>query len=158
MEKNVEFIARGLAFQNGKILLCKRKDRDYYFFPGGHIEFGEFAGDALKREIKEEIGINAKIHELMGMLENVFKDKGSIFHEVNFVFRIEVDEQNVKSLEDHLEFCWMDYNDFLGKTVLPTALKKQLLKRLEIKKDDDEIKSNYFEVSKDYSRIPFCDL
>ena len=158
MEKSVEFIARGLAFQNGKILLCKRKDRDYYFFPGGHVEFGEIAENALKRELKEEIGINAEVHELVGILENVFKDNGGLFHEVNFVFRIEIDEQNVKSLEDHLEFCWMDYGDFLKEKVFPTALKNQLLKRVEIKKDDDEIRSNYFEVSKDYSRIPFCDI
>lgn len=30
---------------------------DVYQFPGGHLEFGESLEDALKREVKEELGI-----------------------------------------------------------------------------------------------------
>ena len=40
---------------NNEILLscCE----DVYQFPGGHLEFGESLEDALKREVKEELGI-----------------------------------------------------------------------------------------------------
>ena len=43
----------------GKIFLMKsRKWRDKYVMPGGHIELGEKIEDALKREIKEETGLD----------------------------------------------------------------------------------------------------
>ncbi len=43
--------------KGGKILLVKRNNkpfRNYWTFPGGHIERGETALQAIKREVKEE--------------------------------------------------------------------------------------------------------
>jgi 8-oxo-dGTP diphosphatase len=128
MQKQIEFIARGFIFQNGKVLLCKRKDRDYYFFPGGHIEFGEFVEDALKREIKEEIDAEVTKCNFIGIAENIFKDGEDEHHEINFTFQAEIDREDVKALEDYLEFRWLDYNDFLKEKVLPTSLKEEIIK------------------------------
>ena len=51
---------RGAAIivQEGKIALIKRirEDETYYVFPGGGIEEGETAEEAMKREIYEELG------------------------------------------------------------------------------------------------------
>ena len=55
-----ELCVRGIIEKDGKILVCKRKDKDYYFFPGGHIEFGERAKQALIRELNEEYNEIAK--------------------------------------------------------------------------------------------------
>lgn len=41
---------------DGKLVLCKHKARDTYEFPGGHIEAGESAEDAARRELYEETG------------------------------------------------------------------------------------------------------
>ena len=41
---------------DGKLVLCKHKVRDTYEFPGGHIEAGESAEDAARRELYEETG------------------------------------------------------------------------------------------------------
>jgi ADP-ribose pyrophosphatase YjhB (NUDIX family) len=153
MKKNIEFIARGIIFQKGKILLCKRKDGDYYFFPGGHIEFGELAEDALKREIKEEVGAKVKKCKFVSVLENVFRDKNKTTHEINLVFQAEINKKDVRALENHLEFCWMERSEFLKKTVLPTLLKKELLDEFRAKKDEDEIKSNYYKTQKIYFHL-----
>lgn len=43
----------------GKIFLMKSyKWKDKYVIPGGHVELGEKIADALKREIKEETGLD----------------------------------------------------------------------------------------------------
>jgi 8-oxo-dGTP diphosphatase len=128
MQKQIEFIARGFIFQNGKVLLCKRKDRDYYFFPGGHIEFGEFAEDALKRELMEEIDAKITKCEFIGMAENVFRDGERETHEINFTFQAEIDREDTRALEDYLEFCWLSYDEFLKEKVLPTSLKDEIIK------------------------------
>jgi 8-oxo-dGTP diphosphatase len=128
MEKHIEFIARGFIFQNGKVLLCKRKDRAYYFFPGGHVEFGEFMKDALKREIVEEIGAEVTKCEFIGTAENIFKDGKREAHEINFTFQAEIDREDVVALEDYLEFRWLSWDEFEKAEVLPTSLKAEIIK------------------------------
>ncbi|MCD6233110.1 NUDIX domain-containing protein [bacterium] len=59
-DKKISVLVRAVIEVKGKILVCKKKGNKYYFFPGGHIEFGESAKKALKREIKEELGLNIK--------------------------------------------------------------------------------------------------
>ncbi|MDD3302490.1 MAG: NUDIX hydrolase [Candidatus Gracilibacteria bacterium] len=47
--------------EKGEILLIKHKNKDFWVFPGGHIEDKEEPYAALKREIKEELGLDIKI-------------------------------------------------------------------------------------------------
>lgn len=148
MKKNIEFIARGIVMQDGKVLLCKNKKLDHYFFPGGHVEFNEFAEEALKREIKEETGAEIKDCKLVGILENVFKDKKDMIHEINFIFKTKIDKQDVHSLENHLDFCWVYPKDLANERVLPVLLKKELLNGSKVEKDIDDVKSNYYRIGK----------
>ena len=55
-------VVAALLARDGRVLLCHRSpDRkwfpDVWDFPGGHVEAGETAEDALVREIAEEIGV-----------------------------------------------------------------------------------------------------
>ena len=54
--------------------------------PGGAIEFGERAADALRREIREEIRAEITKPHLLAVLENTFKLEGVPKHELIFVF------------------------------------------------------------------------
>jgi 8-oxo-dGTP diphosphatase len=58
----------------GKVLVVKEK-QDFWSLPGGGLEHGETAQDCLKREIKEEIGVdNAEIKEIL-YSTNVYLDQ-----------------------------------------------------------------------------------
>ena len=48
-----EICVRAIIRRGNKILVCIGKKSGIYFFPGGHIEYGETAEAALKRELKE---------------------------------------------------------------------------------------------------------
>ena len=53
---------------------------------GGHVEFGEHAEHAVRRELLEEIGQSLSEVRLLGVLENIFDWDGSRAHEIVFVF------------------------------------------------------------------------
>ena len=129
-----EICARGIVWCQGKILVCYCKSKKHYFFPGGHIEFGENAKEALAREMKEELGISVKKCLFIGTVENIYLEDNQKHHEINQVFEIEVDRISDESKEDHLEFSLLNADEFSQKDILPIALKKAILKWLKDKK------------------------
>ena len=60
--KNLEVVA-GLIFDQGRVLVCQRKLQSSFAlkweFPGGKVEPGEEPESALRRELREELGIEA---------------------------------------------------------------------------------------------------
>ncbi len=46
-----------------RILLCRHEKpgREYWLLPGGGVESGESLVDALRRELREEVGIDARL-------------------------------------------------------------------------------------------------
>jgi 8-oxo-dGTP pyrophosphatase MutT (NUDIX family) len=48
------------------ILLVKARDKDNWQLPGGRVESGETAVEALVREVKEETGLKAEVVRLTG--------------------------------------------------------------------------------------------
>jgi ADP-ribose pyrophosphatase YjhB (NUDIX family) len=80
-----------LIRRSGDAALLVSTDRDsfgnVYERPlGGHVEFGEYAADTARREIKEEIDQDLKDLQLLGVLENLFELDGESRHEIVFVF------------------------------------------------------------------------
>ena len=68
----IENIARGVCISDGHVLLCRPKGGAYSYLPGGHIEFGETGREALVREIREELGVEASAGRFLGVVENSF--------------------------------------------------------------------------------------
>ena len=131
---NFEVCVRAIIRHDNKILVCKSKEKKYYFFPGGHINFGEGAKEALLRELKEELNISIRKTSFIGVIENIYIEEGQRHHEINLVFDIEARKVNEQSKEDHIDFFLIDIKSFSRQEVLPIALKKALLKWLKDKK------------------------
>jgi nucleoside triphosphatase len=94
----------------GKILLAKsHKWFDKYTLPGGHIEVGENMIDAVKREVKEEVGLNVEVVEMLLVQEAIFapefhKRKHFIF--IDFYCKSE--DQQVKLDQDEIQdYIWV---------------------------------------------------
>jgi 8-oxo-dGTP diphosphatase len=59
-----------LIQRNGKILMLQRANepfKDYWVLPGGFMCFEETAEEAVKRETKEETGLDVKIERIIGI-------------------------------------------------------------------------------------------
>ena len=136
MNKKIDVLVRAIIQERGKILVCKKIGKDYrgknyYFFPGGHMDFGESARKALKRELKEELGLEIKKSSFIGGSERVFIEAAKKYHEINLVFQVLTDKIKTKSKEDHLQFFLMDKDQLSREKVLPKALTKAVLKWLK---------------------------
>jgi ADP-ribose pyrophosphatase YjhB (NUDIX family) len=54
----------------GRILLHKRADNEFWSIPGGGMEPGESIADTIVREVREETGIEARVEKLLGVYSN----------------------------------------------------------------------------------------
>ncbi len=114
--------------EEGKVLLARsHKWFGKLTLPGGHIEVGETMRDALRREVKEEVGLDVEVVRLLLVQEAIFtaefwKHKHFIF----FDFLCRTKGQQVKLDRDEIQdYVWafpgqalnMDLDSFTRKTV-----------------------------------------
>ena len=118
----IETIARGVCVRNGKLLLCKAKGGKTTYLPGGHIEFGETERQALVREIKEELGLDAQAGAFLGVVENAFLQHGKPHAEINLVYALSLAEGETTAQEDWIEFEWRALSNL--DDLLPEAFRK----------------------------------
>jgi len=129
---SVEFIARAVIRRGDEVLLAHGIGELNTFLPGGHVEPGEYADEALRRELSEELGLNSVIGDFVRVLEHKFTDrKGSHYEEVNLIFEASIGTLDVASIEGHLEFIWAKPDEFKSRNLLPSSLPGLLVKWFE---------------------------
>ena len=72
--------------RDGALLVSESADPLFQRPLGGHVEFGEYALDTVRREFGEEIDQELTDVRLLGVLENIFGWRGGTEHEVVFIF------------------------------------------------------------------------
>jgi len=128
--KTIEVIARGACVRAGRLLVCHSKGASNTYLPGGHVEFGEGAKEALCRELKEELGRPARAGRLLGVVEHTFVQEGRRHCEVNLVFELRVSGISVRRLppscEAAIEFRWVDLERLVEARLEPRVLRRRL--------------------------------
>lgn len=129
---NIHLIVRGLILKSNYILLLRpssdNKDflQELSFLPGGHVDQGEMAKEALKRELLEELNIEFQIKECLGALECTWNRKGELYHELNLLFIADAPYLNLNnppiSNEKHIQFFWHPIADLASLNLLPKTL------------------------------------
>lgn len=105
----VEVVA-GIIYKGDKFLIAqrnlKKSQGGLWEFPGGKLEVGETAAEALKREIKEEFNADIEVDEFVG--ENVHhypeKDIKLMFYKARLI------GDKIEALE-HEDFKWITKED-----------------------------------------------
>jgi 8-oxo-dGTP diphosphatase len=75
-------VVAALIVKNDKVLVCQRTRHQTmplkWEFPGGKIEDGEQPRDALRRELEEELGIDAEIGDEVARIRHNYKNGGAV--------------------------------------------------------------------------------
>jgi 8-oxo-dGTP pyrophosphatase MutT (NUDIX family) len=128
----------GVAIHNGRILLDRNSRNTYWVLPGGHPEMMEPMAEALRREVKEEIGADVEVVRLLWIMENFFH-KSKDIHELSFYFLMQItpDSDLLKSdgpfygqeHEHRLTFQWFPLDEAMlaGLPLNPGYLSRALL-------------------------------
>ncbi len=80
----------GIITKKDKILLIKRDIgpfKGFWVLPGGHVDYNEKVEQAIKREVKEELGTEVKVKNLIGVYSDPERDPR--YHSVSVAFELE---------------------------------------------------------------------
>jgi len=79
MSQKSILVAAGIVLKGDLVLICQRHHSDAYGmqweFPGGKVDEGEDLKTALRRELVEELTIEAEVGEEVFRLEHTYPDR-----------------------------------------------------------------------------------
>lgn len=101
----------------GKILLVKSPIRGWEY-PGGLIEPGETFEQALKREIREEAGVEVEVTGFVGICKNTARDI------VNIDFTCRYLSGQLTTSEESTEVCWASEEEAFSMITFPLTRKR----------------------------------
>ncbi len=123
---------KGFIFYKDKYLFIQKTDNGtensgYWELPGGGLNFGEFPELALKREIKEETGLD--INVIKPLIVWSF-NKNTTKQVVGITYLCEAINDEVVISEEHDNYTWVKKEDF-NKIILLPELKEDMKKWME---------------------------
>jgi len=111
--------------QNKKILLTKRAippKKDWWDVPGGFLKNGEYPETGIKREMKEELGVEIKIMKLLGIYLDKYEDPSyPPYKTLNFCYLVRIIKGKLKPADDVKEAKWFDQNNLPKKVAFKNA-------------------------------------
>jgi ADP-ribose pyrophosphatase YjhB (NUDIX family) len=125
-----------VALDADRVLLHRVEGQSFWSPPGGRVELGEPAAEALRREMREELGTGLTVQSLLWLIENFYRDDGTNFHELALYFRVAFpagsglygrpdrfhgDEEGMR-----LIFRWFPVDGLEEVTLYPTFLRTAL--------------------------------
>ncbi|MDJ1476159.1 NUDIX domain-containing protein [Bacillus sp. LS15-K4] len=111
---------------HSKVLVQCDENESFYRFPGGSIEFGETAKEAIIRELMEEYDLKIDVQELAVVNEHIFEWKNEKGHHCTLIHRGTVQERITNEIR-HKEYediilIWKSINELMEKPTYPEGI------------------------------------
>lgn len=123
-------VVAAIMRRQGKVLVGQRPEgaslARTWEFPGGKIELGESPEEALARELREELGVDAEVGELKLVATHAYGKTGILF----LFYDVKYWKGQVKT-QQHLDLRWVTPKE-LGQLDLPEANTKFLQQILKV--------------------------
>lgn len=105
-----EVVVNGIVTCNGQVLLGKKEEMEghpisgEWHFPGGHLEDREEPEETIRREIREETGLDVEVHQLLDATTTSWDD---VEKPVRLLFHCESEEMDAEPMDDLTETKWV---------------------------------------------------
>lgn len=115
MKRGIDFIGVGVGAiivnDARQLFLAKRgneakNERGSWEFPGGSVEFGETLAQALKREMREEYGVEIEVGELLDVADHILPEEGQHWVSPTFICRIVSGQPEIAEPEKCAAIGW----------------------------------------------------
>lgn len=127
----------GMIIHEGKILAMHDQRSPYYYLPGGRVQLGETVEEAVLREIREELEIDAKIVRPLWFNQGFFTEdvSGERFHEICLYFLLNVSHTDLLSKGETFTlsegnqrhvFEWLAFDRLKAEYFYPIFLKEKI--------------------------------
>jgi 8-oxo-dGTP diphosphatase len=107
-------VAAGILKQDGRFLICQRKRSGAFplqwEFPGGKVEAGEDAQTCLRRELREELAIEAEIGPEVSAFQYIYPNG----FQVNLVFFRVSGHAGKMANQAFEQILWVEPDDLLS--------------------------------------------
>jgi 8-oxo-dGTP pyrophosphatase MutT (NUDIX family) len=129
---NIRFNYRvvGVTIQDDCVLLHTMHDAAYWILPGGRVEAGETSPQALRREMREELGQEIEVGRLLWIVETFLRDGGRTYHGLGLYYLMTLTAPlrsfEVMDGETRLSFAWQPLSRLTDLVVYPPFLAQQL--------------------------------
>ncbi len=112
-DPNVAVLAATAIIRDAKILLVREEAEPYnrrWVLPQGYVKNNETLSDAARREVREELGVEVDILNLVGIYEDFKQEEGQpILHYVIVCFLARIsDREEVKATSEVIDSLWID--------------------------------------------------
>lgn len=116
----------------GRLLIVKKSqdeqiDAGFWVVPGGKVKADENIINALKREVKEEVGLLVVDCQWIG--EDVFKIDNKFFHAAHFICKVK-STKNIRLEKKLLDYRWIKKEEVKNYKI-PDNIKKEILNVLK---------------------------
>lgn len=116
---------------NNKYLLVKRRIYPWgYAFVSGHVNKRESVENALKREVKEEIGVDIKSYRFLFTIEQDQRCIMLFYKQVNYVYECFIEDSNIKKNFESSAVQWYSPEEIKQLKLAKSPL--EIAKRLNI--------------------------
>jgi 8-oxo-dGTP pyrophosphatase MutT (NUDIX family) len=131
--KKFNYRISGILHREGKILFHKYVGGKSWLLPGGRAELMEDSRETLKREFQEELDCMVKVKSLKYVVENFFEYNKLDYHELEFIYHVELQEGTIPAGEFEIVefgvtyiFKWIPIEDLGAESIKPTCLVQSL--------------------------------
>jgi len=108
----------GLVLYKNKLLLTKRARipfKGWWDLPGGFVERGENAEEAILRELEEETGLKIKIKNFFGIYSGTFSSSFESFDILSIVYFAQGSGEPLRALDDVSQSKWFAKKEIPSK-------------------------------------------